>query len=167
MKQVVVAKGEYQVVDVPEPTPGPGDVLVRVSHSLISSGTEMSAASVSGRSLVRTVLRDPKLLRRAVTAVVRSGLGRVGDEMSAADAPRAIGYSCAGIVVGVGEEAPGFERGQVVACAGMGYANHAEVVAVPRNLVARVPEGITTEQAAFATARVGVADRWRYRHGSG
>ncbi|HEY6099226.1 MAG TPA: bi-domain-containing oxidoreductase, partial [Anaeromyxobacter sp.] len=64
---------------------------------------------------------------------------------------QAIGYSCSGVVL---EVAPGVERfapGDRVACAGMGYANHAAVNVVPANLAARLPESVTFPEGAFAT----------------
>ncbi|MDP2959684.1 MAG: zinc-binding dehydrogenase, partial [Longimicrobiales bacterium] len=63
----------------------------------------------------------------------------------------ALGYSSAGVVLDVGEGVEGVRAGDRVACAGAGYACHAEVVCVPRNLVAPVPEGVALDQAAFAT----------------
>jgi predicted dehydrogenase/threonine dehydrogenase-like Zn-dependent dehydrogenase len=71
--------------------------------------------------------------------------------MNRLDVPQPLGYSCAGVVEQVGDEVAGFAPGDRVACAGAGYANHAEWVAVPENLVARVPDGVPLEKAAFAT----------------
>jgi predicted dehydrogenase len=71
--------------------------------------------------------------------------------MGRLDAPQPLGYSCAGVVEALGEGAHGFARGDRVACAGAGWANHAELNAVPVNLVARVPDGVSFDQAAFAT----------------
>jgi predicted dehydrogenase/threonine dehydrogenase-like Zn-dependent dehydrogenase len=62
-----------------------------------------------------------------------------------------MGYSAGGVVEGVGVGVAGLEPGDRVACAGAGYASHAERLWVPRNLVARVPEGVSSEAAAFAT----------------
>ncbi|MGD2252863.1 MAG: bi-domain-containing oxidoreductase, partial [Anaerolineales bacterium] len=67
------------------------------------------------------------------------------------DQPFAPGYSCAGTVIEVGEQVSEFEVGGRVACAGGGYASHAEVVAVPRNLVVALPEHVDFESAAFTT----------------
>jgi predicted dehydrogenase/threonine dehydrogenase-like Zn-dependent dehydrogenase len=61
------------------------------------------------------------------------------------------GYSSAGRVVEVGPAVQGLTPGDLVACAGAGYANHAEVVAVPRNLVAKVPEGVSLPAASLTT----------------
>ncbi|MGH7288171.1 MAG: bi-domain-containing oxidoreductase, partial [Myxococcota bacterium] len=67
------------------------------------------------------------------------------------DAPQPLGYACAGVVEAVGAEVTGFAPGDRVACAGAGYANHAEWVAVPENLVVRVPDEVELRKAAFAT----------------
>jgi len=64
---------------------------------------------------------------------------------------RPIGYSCSGRVLALGSEVSGLSVGDAVACAGGGYANHAEVVAVPANLVAKVPEGCDLRSASGAT----------------
>ena len=69
--------------------------------------------------------------------------GRLGE-------PNALGYSLSGTVLDAGEDAPA-GPGELVACAGAGYASHAEVVAVPRLLCARVPEGVPAQDAAYAT----------------
>jgi predicted dehydrogenase/threonine dehydrogenase-like Zn-dependent dehydrogenase len=71
--------------------------------------------------------------------------------MNRLEAPQALGYSCAGVVVDVGPGVQGLAPGDRVACAGAGYASHAELVVVPENLVAHVPSGVPLEQAAFAT----------------
>jgi threonine dehydrogenase-like Zn-dependent dehydrogenase len=67
------------------------------------------------------------------------------------DEETAVGYSSAGTVIEVGEHARGFQHGDLVACAGGGHANHAEVVAMPTNLCARVPDGVPLESAAITT----------------
>jgi predicted dehydrogenase/threonine dehydrogenase-like Zn-dependent dehydrogenase len=67
------------------------------------------------------------------------------------DQPMALGYSSAGEVIGVGAGVTRFKVGDRVACAGGGYAAHAEVASVPQNLVVPVPDGVEYEAAAFAT----------------
>ena len=67
------------------------------------------------------------------------------------DAPQPLGYSTAGVVVGAGPGVQGFAPGDRVACAGAGYANHAEFISVPENLAAPVPDDVPLEAAAFST----------------
>jgi predicted dehydrogenase len=67
------------------------------------------------------------------------------------DTPAALGYSCAGMVLEVGERVDGLSVGDRVACAGQNYASHAEVIAVPKNLCVKIPDGVDFEEAAFVT----------------
>jgi predicted dehydrogenase/threonine dehydrogenase-like Zn-dependent dehydrogenase len=71
--------------------------------------------------------------------------------MNRLDAPQPLGYASAGVVEDVGEGVISVSRGDRVSCAGAGYANHAEMVAVPENLVVRVPAEVSLDEAAFAT----------------
>jgi predicted dehydrogenase/threonine dehydrogenase-like Zn-dependent dehydrogenase len=152
--QVAMSGGEVRVVEVPEPVVRPGTVLVRTSHSLISAGTESASIGSGGRreNLVLKAIRNPALVMKVVDRVASHGLKstaelvktRVSTEMPS-------GYSCAGIVEAVGEGVVDIHVGDRVACAGAGYANHASVNVVPRNLVARIPDAVSFEEAAFVT----------------
>src|SRR5207247_8331692 len=96
----------------------------------------------------------PDLVREVIGKVRRDGvLSAVQAVRSRLDQPLALGYSSAGTVVGVGEGVTDIRVGDRVACAGAGYAVHAEVACVPRLLVAKFPEGsnVSFEDAAFAT----------------
>jgi predicted dehydrogenase/threonine dehydrogenase-like Zn-dependent dehydrogenase len=153
MKQVVLRGGQAAVVDHPAPSPAAGRILVATSASVISSGTERSAIASGGGggSLPVRAIRNPELVRKALDHLREHGLRSTLDVARGSTSPdSSLGYSCAGTVVdtgGVGR----FRPGQGVACAGAGSANHAEVVSVPANLVAPVPEGVPLEEAAFAT----------------
>jgi predicted dehydrogenase/threonine dehydrogenase-like Zn-dependent dehydrogenase len=152
--QVAMSGGEVRVVEVPEPAVRLGAVLVRTSHSLISAGTESAGIGSGGRreNLVLKAIRNPALVKKVVDRVASHGLlataelvrTRIATEMPS-------GYSCAGVVIQVGEDVTDIRKGDRVACAGAGYANHAGVNVVPRNLVALVPEGVSFEEAAFGT----------------
>jgi len=141
-----------QLVEVPIPAPQPGMVLVRNAVSLVSAGTERALVEFAGKSLLGKARSRPDLLRQVLEKARREGLlnatqaafGRLGEAMP-------LGYSSAGTVVAVGEGVQGFRVGQRVACAGGGYAVHAEFVVVPQNLLAVLPETVEFEQAAFAT----------------
>lgn len=153
MKQVVLRGGAPTVADVPAPSPAPGHVLVANAASLISSGTERAAVSASGGggSLPMRALRNPDLvlltLKHAREHGVRDTVEAVRNAVSD---DTVLGYSSAGVVLHTGGIAD-FRVGQHVACAGAGNANHAEVVAVPGNLVAGVPDGVSLRDAAFTT----------------
>ena len=153
MKQVVLRGGEPAVVEVPSPSPAPGRVLVANAASVISSGTERSsvAASGGGGSLPMRAIRNPGLVVKTLEHARRHGVKETAELVrGAVSSDVALGYSSAGVVLdsgGIGD----FRPGQRVACAGAGHANHAEVVSVPGNLVAAVPEGVSLRNAAFTT----------------
>ena len=153
MKQVVLRGGAPTIAEVPAPSPAPGHVLVANAASLISSGTERAAVSGSGGggSLPMRAIRNPDLvlltLKHAREHGVRDTVKAVRNAVSD---DTVLGYSSAGIVEHTGGIAD-FRVGQHVACAGAGRANHAEVVSVPGNLVAAVPDGVSLRDAAFTT----------------
>lgn len=152
MKQVFLKSGAIVVEDVPTPAPGPGEVLVHNAYSLISAGTETLALKGAQKSLVRRALERPdlvlKVIEKARTEGIRKTLARVTEKVQEL---KSLGYSSAGTVVAVGSDVIDINPGDLVACAGVGYASHAEFVTVPRNLVARVPEGVGLDEAAFTT----------------
>jgi predicted dehydrogenase/threonine dehydrogenase-like Zn-dependent dehydrogenase len=152
MRQVVLRAGQIQLEDLPVPTPETGRVLVANAASVISSGTERAAvASGGGGSPPIRALRNPALVRKAFTSTRERGLRQTFDLARGATAPDLpLGYCCAGAIIDTGG-APDLRVGQRVACAGAGYASHAEVVSVPANLLAPVPDSVTLRDAAFTT----------------
>jgi predicted dehydrogenase/threonine dehydrogenase-like Zn-dependent dehydrogenase len=152
MKQLVLRAGAPQIVDIPAPAPQPGRVLVRNVASAISSGTERTAVASGGSGpLPVRAIRNPELIKKGLSHLREHGLRETLDLARGVTAPDApLGYSSAGIVLDTGGVAE-FRVGQLVSCAGAGSANHAEVVSVPANLVAAVPDGVDARAAAFAT----------------
>lgn len=154
MKQVIqsMSSGETKVIDVPAPQPGPGRVLVRTGASLVSPGTERAVAEFAAKSILGKAQARPDLVREVLTKVRRDGplaaLEAVQDRL---EDPLPLGYSSAGTVLQLGEGVTDLTVGQRVACGGGGYAVHAEMVSVPRLLVAPVPDSVSLEAAAFAT----------------
>ena len=67
------------------------------------------------------------------------------------DAGSPSGYSLSGTVIEVGDGIDDLHPGQRVAAAGAAYANHAEIVAVPRNLVVPIPDLVSNQNAASVT----------------
>ena len=156
MKQVLqrARTGEIAVVDVPAPKLLAGCVLVRIAASLVSAGTERAASEFASKNLLQKAQARPDLVRDVVDKIRRDGLlSAVQAVRSRLDQPLALGYSSAGTVLGAGEGVTDIRVGDGVACAGAGYAMHAEIACVPRLLVARIPpdSNVSFEEAAFTT----------------
>jgi predicted dehydrogenase/threonine dehydrogenase-like Zn-dependent dehydrogenase len=154
MRQVArrLRDGRLELVEVPDPAPAAGRVAVRVEASIISSGTERATLEVARSSLLAKARARPEqaraVVQRARREGVRSTLALVRQRL---DQLGPLGYSAAGTAVDVGEGVRGIGPGDTVAIGGGGFANHAEVDVVPSLLCARVPDGVESEEAAFAT----------------
>ena len=156
MKQVLqhARTGDIAVTEVPAPRLLPGCVLVRIAASLVSAGTERASSEFAGKNLFQKAKARPDLVSEVFNKVRRDGLlSAVSAVRSRLDQPGTPGYSSAGTIVGVGEGVTDLRVGDRVACAGAGYAIHAELACVPRLLVARIPSESTVslDEAAFTT----------------
>ncbi|HEY4660344.1 MAG TPA: bi-domain-containing oxidoreductase [Terriglobales bacterium] len=155
MKQILqnARNGAIEVRDVPVPRAIKGCVLVRVAASLVSAGTERASTEFASKSVIQKAQARPDLVRDVLNKVRRQGiLSAVSAMRSRLDQPSAPGYSSAGTVVEVGEGIIDIRVGDRVACAGAGYAIHAEFACIPRMLLARIPSAnVSFESAAFTT----------------
>jgi predicted dehydrogenase/threonine dehydrogenase-like Zn-dependent dehydrogenase len=154
MKQVLLRDGRAVVEEVPEPAAGAGRVLVRTAFSVLSAGTERAVLESTGAQGLLGQAADPRRVRRAFEILRDEGLSGIRDRIDArrAGPPEAVpGYAAAGMVVAVGRGVADLPPGTAVACAGAGHACHAEIIAVPRNLVTPVPPGVALDEAAFTT----------------
>jgi predicted dehydrogenase/threonine dehydrogenase-like Zn-dependent dehydrogenase len=169
MRQVLqeVDSGATRVREVPAPVCGPREVLIANRASLISAGTERAVIDLARKSLLGKARERPDQVRRVLEKLRREGvlstLRQVREKLAS---PLSLGYSAAGVVLEVGAEVDRFRPGDRVASNGP----HAEVVAVPQNLVARMPEGLGFPEACYASvgaialqgvrlAGVGLGDR--------
>src|SRR6266404_5252309 len=154
MKQVVqnFRSGQLKVEELPPPALRPGGVLVRTAFSLISAGTERTIVETAQSSLIGKARNRPDLVRQVLDTVKREGLSSTYEKVKARlSQTKELGYSVAGTVVEVGNKASEFRTGDRVACAGAGYASHAEVIYVPKNLCCKLPEGVSLEAACYTT----------------
>src|SRR5215210_7784106 len=151
VKQVLQDRSGMTVVrDVPAPPCPPGSLLVRNRFSAISSGAEGARVALSKKSLLAKARERPDLARQVVDRARSEGIRathqavrrKLGEAV-------AVGYSSAGEVLEVGRAVSGFDVGDAVACSGGGHANHAEIVSVPTNLCAKVPDGVSLEAASL------------------
>jgi predicted dehydrogenase/threonine dehydrogenase-like Zn-dependent dehydrogenase len=142
--------GEISVDELPAPKLRPGSVLVRNVFSLISAGTERTSVETAQASMVQKARLRPDLVRQVLDNVNREGLmatyKKVQDRL---DNFKELGYSSAGVVVESGVD--DIKVADRVACGGVGYASHAEIISVPRNLVVKMPDDVGFDEAAFTT----------------
>src|SRR5581483_3478683 len=155
MKQVLQRAngGDIEIADVPSPKLLPGCVLVRIAASLVSAGTERASAEFARKNLIQKAKARPDLVREVIAKFRRDGLfSTINAVRGRLDQPTALGYSSAGTVIAIADDVHDIQVGDRVACAGAGYAVHAEFACVPRLLVATLPsEAVTFDEAAFAT----------------
>jgi predicted dehydrogenase/threonine dehydrogenase-like Zn-dependent dehydrogenase len=140
------------VTDVPAPVLRPGFVMVRTAASLISAGTERMTVESGQKSLMGRAFDQPALIKQVIEKARNEGVLQTIDAVrSKLESFVALGYSAAGTVLEVGPDVTEFHQGDRVACAGVGYASHAEVLAVPKNLCVRLPAQVNFDAAAFST----------------
>ncbi|MBN1536608.1 MAG: bi-domain-containing oxidoreductase [Anaerolineales bacterium] len=154
MKQVLqnIRNGETYVAEVPIPTVKPGTALVKTAVSLVSAGTERMVVEFAEKSLIGKASSRPDLVRQVLDKARREGLlTTIEATFNRLDQPMVLGYSSAGEIITLGEGLNNYRVGQRVACAGGGYAVHAEYAVVPQNLMAAIPDQVSYEHAAFTT----------------
>ena len=154
MKQVTQTPrtGVVEVRDVPVPALQDSFVLVRNAASLISAGTERTTIQTGKMNLFQKARARPDLVKQVIGKIQREGIRKtMGVVQERLNSPSALGYSSAGSVIAVGGLVEGVMPGDRVACGGAGFANHAEIVAVPKNLMVPIPNGVSDHEAAFTT----------------
>lgn len=154
MKQLTenLRTGSISISEVPAPSLKPGGVLVRTHFSVISKGTESGTVELGKKSLVGKALARPEQAAKVIDLALRQGpLTAYQIAMRALDMPIPLGYSLAGEVIAVAPGVTALKPGDKVACGGAGLANHAEVVAVPQTLCAKLDPNADLKAAAFST----------------
>ncbi|AQT78737.1 hypothetical protein B1R94_04955 [Mycolicibacterium litorale] len=154
MKQVLQSyrTGELWLAEVPTPSCLRNGVKVRVEASLVSAGTEKRMIDLAKSNLLQKARKRPDQVQRVIQKVKAEGLMATWQQVNAKlDTPSPLGYSIAGTVIETGVEAAEFRVGQRVACAGVGYAMHAEVITAPKTLTVPVPDAVSMDEASFGT----------------
>jgi polar amino acid transport system substrate-binding protein len=154
MKQLIqnYKSGELYIDELPVPSISEGYVLVANHFSLISAGTEKNTVSTAKASLIGKAKMRPDLVKQVLQNYKKEGFKATFDKVkNKLDTLSPLGYSSAGVVLSSMDSGGKFKPGDYVACAGFGYASHAEVVCVPENLVAKVSDGVDIQDACFTT----------------
>lgn len=154
MKQLIqnFKTGELYVDELPAPSISNAMVLVENEFSLISAGTEKGTVKVAQSSLIGKAKQRPDLVAQVMQNIKKEGLMATLEKVrTKLDSLKALGYSTAGVVKASMDTNGKFKVGDRVACAGQDYASHAEVVAVPQNLVVKIPDNVSFEEASFTT----------------
>lgn len=148
MKQILqnLKTGETEIAEVPCPVCPPGHLLIRTVCTVVSQGTERMLVEFGKANLLDKARQQPDKVRMVLDKIKTDGLLPTLDAVRhKLDQPLAMGYCNMGVVLEVGAGVTGFAVGDRVASNG----KHAQVVAVPKHLCAKVPETVGDEAAAF------------------
>jgi predicted dehydrogenase/threonine dehydrogenase-like Zn-dependent dehydrogenase len=151
MKQLIQYQktGKIIVENIPIPNLKNGWVLIRNSYSLISSGTEKASVETAQASIYGKARTRPDLVKQVVDNIHSEGIYATYKKVKTRlDNYKELGYSCVGRVIK--STVDEFKPSDRVCCSGL-TANHAEVVSVPKHLIAKVPKNVSDEQAVFTT----------------
>ncbi len=152
MLQAIIKKGKVIAEKVPSPILSEGEVLIAVSYSCISAGTELKSVGNSGENLLVRAMKQPENLKKVIELAKAQGVAKAFSKVQQkVKYGTPTGYSNSGIVIAVGSGVKSFQVGDRVAAAGAGMANHAEYAVVPQNLVMKVPEGLDLQLASTVT----------------
>jgi predicted dehydrogenase/threonine dehydrogenase-like Zn-dependent dehydrogenase len=148
MKQILqsLKTGATEVAEVPCPAVRPGQLLIRSTRTLVSVGTERMLVEFGKAGWIEKARQQPDKVRMVLDKIKTDGLLPTFESvMNKLDQPLPLGYCNVGRVMATGNGVAGFELGDRVVSNG----KHAEAVSVPVNLCARVPEGVSDDEAAF------------------
>ena len=148
MKQIIqnLKTGKTLLEEVPVPSVQKGHVLIKTKYSLISLGTEKMLVDFSKANLFEKARQQPDRVKQVIEKIKSDGLIPTLEQIfRKLNQPLPLGYCNSGIVVDVGDGVNEFQVGDRVTSNG----NHAEFVNVPKNLVAKIPDNVTSEQATF------------------
>lgn len=151
MKQIFqsLKTGEISLTEVPACQAGDNELLIRSEVSLISLGTERMLLEFGKGNWISKALQQPDKVKQTLQKLKTDGfLPAFNSVQNKLETPLALGYCNAGTVLSVGRNVSGFNPGDRVASNGF----HAELVSVPANLCAKIPDEVSSETAAFTVA---------------
>jgi len=151
MRQVFLEKGNIVLKEVCEPVLENNSVLVAVHYSFIGSSQELATIEKAKESIFFSNV--PQKIKRVIKSVSRHGIEqtttRVKGKMKGRIQP--LGYSCSGEVIAVGKDVNHLKPGDLVACASASFANHADIISIPQNLIVKISKKEYLKEASIAT----------------
>lgn len=154
MKQIIQSfkSGELWLAEVPVPACKSGGAVVQTRASFVSAGTERMLVDFAKKNIIGKALQMPDQVQKVLRKMKSEGIFETLEKVKAKlDQPIPLGYSSAGVIEELGHSMRGFAVGDRVACGGAGYANHADYNYVPKNLMVKIPDGVSFEDASCAT----------------
>ena len=154
MRQITqnIKRNTLTIEELPVPHCKAGEVLVRSIYSAVSVGTEVMKMKNADLSYFQMAKKKPEQVKDVLNTLAQQGpMATYRKVMNKLDSLSPLGYSLVGEVIQVGSGVNHLKIGDIVACAGAGYANHSEVNFIPKNLCAKVPAGVDLKEAAFTT----------------
>ncbi len=148
MQQIVqnLKSGETALEQIPTPRVSKGEVLIKTHRSLVSLGTERMLVKFGQSNMLEKARQQPERVKEVLNKMKTDGIKPTVDAVfRKLDTPLPLGYSNTGEVMEIGSGVTEFQRGDRVVSNGP----HAEVVSVPKNLVAKIPDGVSYEEASF------------------
>lgn len=152
MKQILqnIKNGATEISDVPTPAVGRGQVLIRTSRTLVSTGTERMLVDFGKAGWIEKARQQPEKVKQALNKIQTDGLRPTVEAVfNKLDEPLPLGYCNAGAVMQVMSDGAGGVLGLKVGDRVASNGPHAEIVCVPQNLCAKIPAGVSDEEAAF------------------
>ncbi len=155
MKQIIqdIKNGKTYLEDIPIPTINSESVLIKTTRSLVSLGTEKILVDFGKSSYLQKARQHPEKVQMVLDKIKTDGIiPTLESVFNKLNQPMPLGYCNVGIVEEIGENVSGINIGERVVSNG----NHAEYVSVPQNLVAKIPNNVTDDEAA-------IYNNWSYR----
>jgi predicted dehydrogenase/threonine dehydrogenase-like Zn-dependent dehydrogenase len=154
MKQLAqnIKRNTLTIEELPVPLCKSGGILVKTIYSAVSVGTEIMKLKNADLNYFQMAKKKPEQVKDVLNTLTQLGLvATYRKVMNKLDSLSPLGYSLVGEVIEVGKNVDNIKIGDIVACGGAGYANHAEINFIPKNLCAKVPMGVELKEASFAT----------------
>lgn len=148
MKQIIqdLKSGKTILENIPTPGIKPGYVLIQTKNTLVSLGTEKMLVNFGKAGYLEKARQQPEKVKQVLNKIKTDGLKPTLETVfRKLNEPLPLGYCNSGVVIGVGKGVKEFKLGDRV----VNNGNHAEVVNIPENLVAKIPENVTFEDASF------------------